>query len=396
MVSSLAMVAAIALTAQGQPAGGKPPKECCDTKTVGEVTYTLVGRMDTKMYNCMSDCIYQKEGMGGAKFCFAIGDQKVECNDEEMGGSERPPMEGSERPPMEGSERPPMEGSERPPMEGSEKPPVGEGSSQAPGAGGCKCGIKRTTRIVGGSETEINEYPWMVAVADAGENQFCGGTLIASQWVLTAAHCMFHDTAGTQPRTAAEILAVLGEHDLQDATESKIPKKAVKVSEIINHKDYSADTSNNDIALLKLAEEVDMSVYAPACLPSTADNFEGKNAWVYGWGSLSYGGTYPSKLMEVEVPVVSNTVCQTAMPQYQITDAMLCAGGQLNKDGCQGDSGGPLTVDVDGKHVLIGDVSFGNQCGLEGQYGVYGDVAFFRTWVDTNVKNNGGANYCPA
>jgi hypothetical protein len=421
MVSSLAMVAAIALTAQGQPAGEKPPKECCDTKTVGGVTYTLVGRMDTQMYNCMSDCIYQKEGMGGAKFCFAIGDQKVECNDEEMGGSERPPMEGSERPPMEGSERPPMEGSERPPMEGSErppmegserppmegsekppmegseKPPVGEGSSQAPGAttsaGGCKCGVKRTTRIVGGSETEINEYPWMVSVADAGESQFCGGTLIASQWVLTAAHCMFHDTAGTQPKTAAELLAVLGEHDNQDTTESKIPKKAVKVSEIINHADYSADTSNNDIALLKLAEEVDMSVYAPACLPSTADNFEGKNAWVYGWGSLEYGGQYPSKLMEVEVPVVSNTVCQTAMPEFSITDAMLCAGGQLNKDGCQGDSGGPLTVDVAGKHVLIGDVSFGNQCGLEGKYGVYGDVAFFRTWIDTKAS---GAKYCPA
>ena len=53
-------------------------------------------------------------------------------------------------------------------------------------------------------------------------------------------------------------------------------------------------------------------------------------------------------------------------------------------------------MDDNGKHVLIGDVSFGNQCGLEGQYGVYGDVAYFRTWVDTNVANNGGAKYCPA
>ena len=62
----------------------------------------------------------------------------------------------------------------------------------------------------------------------------------------------------------------------------------------------------------------------------------------------------------------------------------------------QGDSGGPLTVDVDGKHVLIGDVSFGNKCGLAGKYGVYGDVAFFKTWIDTNVGENGGAKYCPA
>ena len=66
--------------------------------------------------------------------------------------------------------------------------------------------------------------------------------------------------------------------------------------------------------------------------------------------------------MEVEVPVVSNSVCTAAMGNG-ITDQMLCAGGQLNKDGCQGDSGGPLTVDSNGQHVLIGDVSFGDGCG---------------------------------
>merc|ERR1719219_167215 len=271
----------------------------------------------------------------------------------------------------------------------------GAGASTA-SSGGCKCGIKKTSRIVGGTETEINEYPWMASIADSQESQFCGGTLIASKWVLTAAHCMFKDQAETQPRTAEELLVVLGEHDLLTEGEaSKIPKKAVKVSKIINHADYNSPVStNNDITLLQLAEEVDMNVYTPAFLPSTADNFEGKNAWVYGWGTTEYGGASSNKLMEVEVPVVSNTVCAAAMPEFSpITDAMLCAGGQLNKDGCQGDSGGPLTVDVDGKHVLIGDVSFGNKCGLEGKYGVYGDVAFFRTWIDTKAS---GAKYCPA
>jgi len=133
MVLTLAVLASLALTAHGQPAGEKPDKECCDTKTVGGVTYSLIGQMDTKMYNCLSDCIYMKEGQEGSKFCFAMGDLQVECNDEEMEGSEKPPMEGSEKPPMEGSEKPPMEGSEKPPMEGSEKPPMEEGSSPAPG-----------------------------------------------------------------------------------------------------------------------------------------------------------------------------------------------------------------------------------------------------------------------
>ena len=121
------------LCSSGQPAGEKPPGECCDTKTVGGVTYTLTGQMDTKIYNCLNDCVYQKEGQTGAKFCFAMGDEKVECNDEPpMEGSEKPPMEGSEKPPMEGSEKPPMEGSAKPPMEGSEKPPM-EGSEKPPG-----------------------------------------------------------------------------------------------------------------------------------------------------------------------------------------------------------------------------------------------------------------------
>jgi hypothetical protein len=77
------------------------------------------------MYNCLNDFVYQKEGQLGPKICFAMGDQKVECNDEQIGGSDKPPIEGTGKPPMEGSEKPQMEG--------SEKPPVGEGSSKAPG-----------------------------------------------------------------------------------------------------------------------------------------------------------------------------------------------------------------------------------------------------------------------
>jgi hypothetical protein len=83
------------------------PMQCCETKDVGGVSYTLVGRMDTKSYQCINDCIYVKDEEPRVKFCFASGDVKVECTEDELQGSEVPPMEGSEKPPMEGTETPP-------------------------------------------------------------------------------------------------------------------------------------------------------------------------------------------------------------------------------------------------------------------------------------------------
>jgi len=260
---------------------------------------------------------------------------------------------------------------------------------------GCKCGVKKTSRIVGGQETEVNEYPWMSALAYAETGSFfCGGTLIGDRWVVTASHCLFRNPDGTDPLVAEDLNVVLGEHDTADDNESLIPRKSVKVSRIIKHENYNAENSDNDVALLKLSEPVDLNVYTPACVARSGDTFIGQNAWVYGWGATSFGGEYPEKLLEVEVKIVSQDICKIAMAQYEITDGMLCAGGEANKDGCQGDSGGPLTVDVGGQHTLVGDVSWGNACGLEGQYGVYAETAYYRDWIDANIEANGGAQYC--
>merc|ERR1712240_666348 len=179
----------------------------------------------------------------------------------------------------------------------------------------CNCGIpNRSNRIVGGVETETNEYPWQVAlVSSGGSRPFCGGTLISCSHVLTAAHC----TAGS---SASSISVLVGEHRIDD------------------------NTLDNDYSILTLAQPVKFSTtVAPACLPAdNSKDFAGEMATVSGWGTLSSGGNQPTVLNEVDVTVQSNAQCQTAYGS-SITSNMICA-ADAGKDACQGDSGGPLSV----------------------------------------------------
>merc|ERR1719474_2612723 len=288
-----------------------------------------------------------------------------------MEGSSKPSMEKTSKPPMEETSKPPMDGSSKSPMEGSSKPPMGS-SSEKPG---CKCGKKKDERIVGGAEADINEWPWIISMTfPDGVNHKCGGTLVASEWIVTAAHCLYDDEGLTVETKVEDIYIVFGEHDNSMEGEEILPRKVLKISKYIKHPTYNTITSDADIALLKLAEKVDLNTYTPACMANTGDDFVGKTAWVYGWGALSYGTQdYPDKLQELSVKIVSQEVCQAAHVDlgWTITDGMLCAGGVTGQDSCQGDSGGPLTLDINGQHHLIGDVSFGDKCALEGRYGIY-------------------------
>ena len=247
------------------------------------------------------------------------------------------------------------------------------------------CGIaNRTTRIVGGEETEVNEYPWQVGLVNTGGNRpWCGGTVINNQWVMTAAHC----TAG---ESAGRLQVLLGKH----STNSDNNQIRVNVAQIVSHPKYNTGTAlSHDFSLLKLSSTLDFSDIrvAPACLPSGGD-FVDVSAIVSGWGTLSSGGSRPDNLMEVTVETMSNAECRGDLGQGRIDASMICAdvddGG---KDSCQGDSGGPLVTDVGGRYNLIGVVSWGFGCAVKDNPGVYARITHVSQWI---ADTTAGASLC--
>lgn len=255
--------------------------------------------------------------------------------------------------------------------------------------------------IVGGIEAKPGAWPWQAAImrsdiADGYNAQFCGGSLITRDWVMTAAHCVFKNGQRVSP---AMLDATIGRHLLPSDEGQRI-----RVSQIVVHPGYLAG-KDPDIALLRLAQ--------PAVLTGTAgisgavglvnlatpaepnlvapDTF----AMVTGWGDRTNGfSDYPNALHQVTVPLVSNDTCRAAyvahgFPPEQITDNLICAGFfEGGKDACYGDSGGPLVVrDGHGGWKQVGIVSAGDECAKPESYALYTRVPAVFDWIKGEGAN---------
>lgn len=230
-------------------------------------------------------------------------------------------------------------------------------------------------RIIGGSETIIEIFPYQVSIQIRDEH-LCGASIISPNFILTAGHCIISDEPNLFTIRSGSTFHAHGGN-------------VHHVKRIIRHEKYGMNfygVPKNDIALMEVVEPFvyDQSQQSIQMLNATEKCRSGTKSVVSGWGKTEFTES-PKILRSVEVPILNQELCNLAyrsvggLPKGQICAAYYGTGG---KDSCQGDSGGPLAV----MGRLAGVVSWGNGCATADYPGVYTEVAFYRDWIKQHAN----------
>lgn len=299
--------------------------------------------------------------------------------------------------------------------------------------------LKRGTneKIVGGTQAAPGSYPFQAAILRVtttngkvtGVSPMCGGTVLTSRWILSAAHCFVEGEGGKVEglRSTKNLLVHVGNTSLLAADDGA--RDWIPIKRIVAHPKYVTGTNVNDIALVELERAPKRGVNVeqvtvvtrdsePADLPEQAE------LRIIGWGTTSEGGRPSPDLMETRLTAVDRNRCnrvltsalvgspdarraledlsyvfnlsaaarrtlEQQLPQIGgvVTPQMFCAGAAVDGvDTCQGDSGGPiLSRKGDGPLVQVGIVSFGIGCGHAQFPGVYTRLALYTDWIKATI-----------
>merc|ERR1711953_61259 len=263
----------------------------------------------------------------------------------------------------------------------------------------CGCApVSSTDRIVGGKEVNPKgKLPYQVMFfpcAPSGQCGLCGGTIVNKKFVITAAHCW--DSRMTNLRV------IVGEHNVfcDGVNEGG---KVINVKKATMHPDYNKKTTDNDIAVLELSEELTFTdKIRPACLPSSATkDYSGTASTISGWGgTIGYGPKDQQPKQPTQCGLKESMVKILGAKDEKCTRVLrtrsdpsgtaksnikMCAWAK-DTDTCQGDSGGPLTVPENGKYTLVGVVGYGWGCASDTP-GIYARVQGFLPWIKSLISS---------
>ncbi|XP_023171147.2 trypsin alpha-3-like [Drosophila hydei] len=221
------------------------------------------------------------------------------------------------------------------------------------------------SRIVNGQEIDISAVPWQVALLKLNRPH-CGGSIYSANIVITAAHCINDKIVHFSVRAGSS-----------NANEGG---QVIALDSILVHEHFSWNTKENDIAVVWLAEPLELGTLVQPIRLATQSPPNEAPAYVSGYGYTGYEN--PDHLNGVDLKIVGYEQCKSLDAEL-IFEGMICAFGD-SKDACQGDSGGPLVSNGE----LVGIVSWGSDCKEPKYPGVYANVAFFHDWLLKTIESS--------
>ncbi|CAF2572957.1 unnamed protein product [Rotaria sp. Silwood2] len=260
----------------------------------------------------------------------------------------------------------------------------------------CGCGRHNveltSSRIVGGEEAIPLSWSMMVSIQHRSSHKhFCGGSILADSYILTAAHCV-------DGQTPDQILVVAGIHNKSD--EDGLIRR---VAQIFVHPHWSSYQNQHDIAILRLSQPLEF-IYnrflTRTCIPHVhwPNNIQdypstSTRLAAIGWGRTKMNDSVssPDNLLQVEVFTIDNNdpICNKSLYDAEIQFcAALYEGG---KDSCQGDSGGPILQWLGDRWEQVGLTSFSQGCAVAGDPSIYTRLSYYNHWirsivVDTDIR----------